>query len=319
MKNDKIFEDVDIFGGVDAGSGTLDFVDNKGTSLDGIYRPKVTDKKNGYEATIRFLPNLHKDGKVGLAALEKHQHYADLKNHPELAGYYDCMKNFTDKCDLCTMFWKLKNSKNASEQERAELINRQTKYYSYVLIVEDKQNKELEGKIMIYPYSYKIKEKIKAQRDGKYGDACNIFDLANGKDFKLIIKIVGDWPNYDDSAFLDMSPIKIMGKKAPVVVDPKTGKNKITDPRVREKIQTFIFERTVELEDHLPKEWTNEERYKVSQIIDVLNGNDVIITEKQASRASSDEVSTKEPEDEGIFGGSESDSAGDFFNVDETK
>ena len=71
----KEIENVDIFDSIDAGSETLDFLEKKGTSLDGIFRPKITDKKKGYVATIRFLPNLSKDGKVLQSAIEKHQHF----------------------------------------------------------------------------------------------------------------------------------------------------------------------------------------------------------------------------------------------------
>jgi len=310
----KEIENVDLFDAIDAQSETLDFLEKKGSSLDGIYRPKITDKKKGYVATIRFLPNLSKEGKVLQSAIEKHQHYVDFKNHPELAGYYDCMKNFTDKCDFCTMYWKLKNSKNASDVEKAELISRNTKYYSYILVIEDEQNRDLEGKILIYPYGYKIKEKIKDQKDGLAGDPCNIFDLANGKDFKLVIKQVGDYPNYDSSSFLEVSPIKIQGKKAPVEVDPKTGKSKITNPKVKEKITNFLMDRTVNLEDHMPKEWTAEERYKVETILSILAGNEVDMAQKSASRSSSDNISTSEPETEATFG--EDDDASDFFDIE---
>jgi len=309
----KEFENVDLFDAIDAQSETLDFLEKKTSSLDGIYRPKITDKKKGYVATIRFLPNLSKEGKVLQSAIEKHQHYVDFKNHPELQGYYDCMKNFTDKCDFCTMYWKLKNSKNATDVEKAELISRNTKYYSYILVIEDEQNKELEGKILIYPYGYKIKEKIKDQKDGLAGEPCNVFDLANGKDFKLVIKQVGDYPNYDSSTFLEVSPIKIQGKKAPVEVDEK-GKNKITNPKVKEKITNFLLDRTVNLEDHMAKEWTAEEKYKVSQILDILAGNDIHVAQKAASKSSSDNVSTVEPQDdEATFG--EDDDAMDFFEI----
>ena len=310
----KEIENIDLFDSIDAQSETLDFLEKKGSSLDGIYRPKITDKKKGYIATIRFLPNLSKEGKVLHSAIEKHQHYVDFKNHPELAGYYDCMKNFTDKCDFCTMYWKLKNSKNASDVEKADLISRNTKYYSYILVLEDEQNRELEGKILIYPYGYKIKEKIKDQKDGISGDPCNVFDLANGKDFKLVMKQLGEFPNYDSSTFLEISPIKIQGKKAPIEVDTKTGKNKITNPKVKEKITQFLMERTVNLEDHLPKEWTAEDRYKVSQILEILIGNDINLTQRSASNASSDNLSTKEDDDEGTFG--EKDDASDFFEID---
>lgn len=315
----KEFENVDIFNNVDAGSETLEFLENKGSNLDGIYRPKITDKKKGYVSTIRFLPNLTKDGKVGPAAIEKHQHYVDLKNHPELVGYYDCMKNFEDKCDICTMYWKLKNSKNASDVEKASLIDRNTKYYSYILVVEDEQNKDLEGKVLIYPYGFKIKEKIKDQRDGLAGEPCNVFDLANGKDFKLVIRQVGEFPNYDSSTFLEASPIKIAGRPAPTIVDEKTGKRKIDDPRVQKKIREFILSRDVDLADHMPKPWTNEERYKITQVLEILQGNEVHVTEKRAIQSADDnEVSTKEPDDENIFG-SETDNAEDFFiDIDET-
>lgn len=310
----KEIENVDLFDSIDAGSETLDFLEKKGSSLDGIYRPKITDKKKGYNSTIRFLPNLSKDGKVLQSAIEKHQHYADLKNNPELMGYYDCMKNFTDKCDLCTMYWKLRNSKNAADVDKAELISRSTKYYSYILVIEDEQNRDLEGKIMIYPYGYKIKEKIKNEKDGKNPDKtpCNVFDLANGKDFNLVIKQLGDFPNYDDSLFLKSSPIKIQGKAAPVEVDAKTGKNKITNPRVKEKITQFLLDRTVNLEDHVAKEWTAEDRYKVTQVIEFLLGNDITSAERSISRSSTDNISTKEPADEGTFG---EDDADGFFEL----
>jgi len=311
----KEIENVDIFDSIDAGSETLGFLEKKGSSLDGIFRPKITDKKKGYTATIRFLPNLSKDGKVLQSAIEKHQHYVDFKTHPELMGYYDCMKNFTDKCDMCTMYWKLRNSKNASEQEKAELISRSTKYYSYILVIEDEQNRELEGKIMIYPYGYKIKEKIKNEKDGKNPDKtpCNVFDLANGKDFNLVIKQLGEFPNYDDSLFLKVSPIKIQGKAAPVEVDAKTGKNKITNQKVKDKITQFLMDRTVNLEDHIAKEWTPEDRYKIAQVLEVLVGNEITMTEKAASKAGSDNISTRE--EEATFG--EDDDAGGFFEIDD--
>jgi len=184
-----------------------------------------------------------------------------------------------------------------------------------ILVIEDEQNRELEGKILIYPYGYKIKEKIKDQKDGISGDPCNVFDLANGKNFKLVMKQLGEFPNYDSSTFMDVTPIMIQGKKAPVEVDEKTGKNKITNPKVKEKITQFLMDRTVNLEDHLAKEWSAEDKYKVSQILEILAGNDVTLTEKAASRASSDNISTKEPDDEATFG--ENDDAGDFFDIDE--
>lgn len=307
--------EIDLFDSIDAQSDTLDFLEKKGSALDGIYRPKA-DKKEGYTAIIRFLPNLSKDGKVLQSAIEKHQHYVDLKNYPDLVGYYDCERNFKDKCEICTEYWKLNKSTNAADVEKSNLIKRSTKYYSYVLIIEDKQNKELEGKIMIYPYGVKIKDKIKNEKDGNNtsGEPCNVFDLANGKNFKLVIKEVAGFPNYDNSLFMDISPIQINGKKAPVEVDEKTGKNKITNPKAKESIMKFLLDRTVELEDHKPSEWTSEQKVKVTQILEILEGNDVNTAARTASKSSFDNISTKESVE--TFG-EDDDDAGDFFEIEE--
>lgn len=314
MSENKNVQEFNVFDGIDASSETLDFLEKKGGGMDGIYRPKITDKKKGYVSTIRFLPNFTQEGKLLPSAIEKHQHYVDFKNHPELVGYYDCSKNFSDKCDFCTMYWKLKNSKNASDVEKAELISRTTKYYSYILVIEDEQNRDLEGKVMIYPYGYKIKEKIKDQKDGVSDEPCNVFDLANGKDFKLVMKQLGEYPNYDSSTFLAVSPISIQGHRVPVTIDENTGKNKITNPKVKEKITQYLLDRTIVLEDHQAKEWTAEEKYKVQQILEILSGNDINITERAASKASSDNISTKETNE--AFGNDDmGDDADDFFDI----
>jgi len=74
------------------------------------------------------------------------------------------------------------------------------------------------------------------------------------------------------------------------------------------------MERTVNLEDHMPKEWTSEERYKVTQILEILSGNEVNLAQKAASKP--DSFSTKEVEnDESTFG--ETDDAGDFFEIED--
>lgn len=310
--------EIDLFDCIDAASDTLDFLEKKSNALDGIYRPKA-DKKEGYTSIIRFLPNVSKEGKMLQAAIEKHQHYVDLKNHPDLSGYYDCERNSKDKCEICTEFFKLFKSNNAAEVEKSNLIKRSTKYYSYILVIEDKQNPDLVGKIMIYPYGVKIKDKIKNEKDGNNtsGEPCNVFDLANGKNFKLVIKEVAGFTNYDNSLFMDISPIQIKGQKAPVEIDEKTGKNRITNTKVKDAIRSFLMERTVNLEDHTPKEWTDEDRVKVGKILDVLKGNIVNNASKAATNSTFDDVTTTEESLSAFGEDTESDDAGDFFDIED--
>ena len=312
----------------------LAFLNKETKNQDGIYRPRLEDaadpKGVGYKATIRFLRNVFRDGSgTGPAAIQKHVHYADFKDYPELAGYYDCEKNISQQtpCPLCTTFWKLNKSNNQADVESSKRIKRSTKFYSYVMIIEDEQHPDLVGKILIYPYGPKIKQKINAEINGDVGEKCNIFDFVNGKDFRLIIKLVKtpapdgsrgtvEMPNYDTSQFLAKSPIKIWNEKTnkflspPVVED--NGKLSIVDKKWQAKIKEVVTNRptNVNLEDHAPslEGWTDDKRSNVDKIIQLLNGGGFSSAENSIKK-----VSTKSPAAEII----EDESIDDFFSFDE--
>lgn len=315
---------------MEADDASMNFLNKKSTNSDGLYRPSpkdAKDKQKGYVATVRFLPNVLEDGTIGPSAIEKHVHYAKLPDYEDLQGYYDSLINFGEKCPLTTLYWKLKNSKNQAEVERAELIGRTTKYYSYVLIVEDEQHPELEGKIMVFPYGFKIKEKINLEKTGENseGKKCNVFDPANGKDFRLIVKQVGDFPNYDSSSFRAVSPLKIWdeGKKkfiqVPVVWNEEKQKNLITDTRVQKKVADFLALHDVKLEDNAPVKWTEEEKVKVEKIIEILSGKDISFAKESISKSSSN-VSSKETLEDTSLDDSGTEDLDDFFgNMDDDK
>ena len=307
---------------MEADDASMKSLDNKSKVTDGIYRidPKLAkDKAKGYVATIRFLPNLLTDGTLGLSAIEKGVHYAKLQDYPDLQGYYDSLTNHGEKCPLTTMYWKLKNSKNQAEVERAALISKTTKFYSYILVIEDEQQPELEGKILIYPYGFKIKNKINLERTGENSDGkkCNVFDPANGKDFRLIVKTVGEWPNYDSSMFRAISPLKIWDEdksrfvEVPVTFDETKDKNVISNPKVQEKVINFLKSKTVNMDDHMAKPWSDEVRAKVDKIIDILSGRDVATARETIGRASNTTTST--PVSDTDFD-DESDEEDDFFS-----
>jgi hypothetical protein len=282
---------------MEADDASMKFLDGQSKNNDGIYRanPKdAKDKQKGYVSTIRFLPNLLEDGKLGTSAIEKHVHYAKLPDYTDLVGYYDSLINFGEKCPLTTLYWKLKNSKNQAEVERAELISRTTKYYSYILVIEDEQHPELEGKIMVFPYGFKIKEKINLEKTGENseGKKCNVFDPANGKDFRLIVKQVGDWPNYDSSIFRSISPLKIWDVErnkfveVPVEYDEEKEKNMIKKANVQKKVVDFLSSKTVRLEDNSATPWSEETKSKVDKIIDILSGNEISSARTEIGKAS---------------------------------
>ena len=314
----------------------LAFLNKENKNQDGIYRPRLEDaadpKGVGYKATIRFLRNVYRDGSgTGPAAIQKHVHYADFKDYPELAGYYDCEKNISQQtpCPLCTTFWKLYKSTNQADVESSKRIKRSTKFYSYVMIIEDEQHPELVGKILIYPYGPKIKQKINSEINGDVGEKCNVFDFVNGKDFRLIIKLVKtpapdgrgtvEMPNYDTSQFLVKSPIKIWNEKTtkfvtPPTVEDENGKLSIVDKKWQAKIKEVVTNRptNVNLEDHAPsmEGWADDKRSNVEKIIKIITGGDFSSAETSIKKSSS-----KLPTVDII----EDDSIDDFFFDDDEK
>ena len=267
----------DLFGNLDS---KMDFLNEQTkTNTDGIYRidlSKAKDKKKGYRAVVRFLPNLTKEGKVGQSAIEKISHYVNIKNQKELSGYFDSPKNFGEKCALSDVYYQLTNSKNAILQERAKMLNYSKKYYSYVLVIEDEQQPELVGKILIMQYGKTIKDKIAAERNGEItGVPCNVFDLAQGKDFVILVKEIstGDesYPDYKNSMFRpEMSSLSLYsedkGFKNVPVVDGKV------DPRAQGKVKEFLMNREHNLEDFAPKKLNEEQLNKIESISNFLLG-----------------------------------------------
>ena len=312
-------ENVDLFN-MDT-EGSLSVFDKPTTNLDGIYRPRLEDakdKKTGFRSVIRLLPNLLENGKMGPLAIEKHIHYGDFKSHGNLAGYYDCGKNFEDnKCDLCTTYWKLKNSKNQADVEKSGLISRQTKYYSYVLVIEDDQKPELVGKILVFPYGYTIKEKINGERNGEItGTPCNPFDLVNGKDFVVIIKEKAGYANYDASSFKDSSPLKLYDEKKARFVEIPVNEGKVED-KAKKKIKDFLLNRdeSVNLAKYEAVSWDEETKGKVQDIISILNGQEIATAERKAQSASNDMVESVDDDFE--EGDNVEMSEDDFFMDDE--
>lgn len=260
-QNDDVFD-------LSNNDATSAFLKDKQKTNDGLLRPKLEQGRDGKrELVIRILPNLMSNGKIGPAAIENHLHYANFKQNPDLQGYFDCLKNANigKDCPLCKTYWALKNTKNPVDEDKAKLISRSTKYYSYALVVEDKQVPENEGKIFIFPFGYKIFVKIKAKAESTR-KPCKIEDLVYGANLNLVISEVGGYYNYDASEFEAPEPITIDGKMLKVGADGKIGASE------RERVVEFLKSREFSLEDFMPKDWTAEQYDKANKIIALLSG-----------------------------------------------
>jgi hypothetical protein len=220
---------------------------------------------------------LTKDGKVGQSAIEKITHYVDIKNPKELSGWFDSPKNFNEKCALTDLYYTMQNSKNAILIEKSKQLKYSKKYYSYVLVIEDEQQPENVGKIMIFQYGKTIKDKIQAEKNGEIsGVPCNVFDLAAGKDFVLVVKEIqtGDetYPDYKMSMFKpETTSLPIYFKEKGAFKNAPLNDGKI-DSSVQGKIKDFLLERDHDLEEYSPKSLTEEQQAKITEITNFLTG-----------------------------------------------
>ena len=90
-----------------------------------------------------------------------------------------------------------------SDKEIARKQKRKLQYYSNILVVSDSSNPENEGKVMLYKYGKKIFDKVMEAMQPQFEDEepINPFDPWEGANFKLKIRKVDGYWNYDKSEF----------------------------------------------------------------------------------------------------------------------
>jgi hypothetical protein len=86
---------------------------------------------------------------------------------------------------------------------------RKLSYISNILVVSDPKNPQNEGKVFLFRYGKKIFEKIQSAMNPEYQDEkpLNPFDFWGGADFKLKIRQVDGYVNYDRSEFAESAPL----------------------------------------------------------------------------------------------------------------
>ena len=174
-----------------------------------FYKPYPEDGKDGvYKSLIRFVPN-----PVDPAKSKVHKYYVYLNDPVSGDGFsVDCPSTVGKKSILKDLFWKLKNSHSAADQELAKKFSRKEDFYSLIQIVQDKNKPELEGKVMIFKFGKKLNDMIEAQLQPEYGDPCNPYVLFEGRDFAVSFRKVVEWNNYDLCSFVgEKTPIRVNG------------------------------------------------------------------------------------------------------------
>lgn len=156
-----------------------------------------TDKAGNGRAVIRFLP----------APPNEDLPFVKLYNHGfQVNGRWfieNCLTTLGEECAVCRANSELWNSGVDSDKEIARTRKRKLSYYANVYIVSNPADPSLEGQVKIFRFGAKVFDKIKASMKPEFEDdpVIDPFDLWNGANFRLRVKKVAGYPNYDDSVF----------------------------------------------------------------------------------------------------------------------
>lgn len=103
-------------------------------------------------------------------------------------------------CEANSVLW---NTGIASNQEIVRQRKRRQHYIANILVVSDNKNPDNEGKIFLYKFGFKIFEKIMGSIQPEFEDETpmNPFDFWEGANFKIKIRQVEGYRNYDRSEF----------------------------------------------------------------------------------------------------------------------
>ncbi len=184
--------------------GSMDFLqkkleESKGSSRqkdERFWRPELDKSSNGY-AEVRFLPSPEGED-LPWVKLYSHAFQGS-------GGWYieNSLTTIGKKDPVSEMNSQLWNTGLESDKDIARERRRKLNYISNVYVVSDPANPQNEGKVFLYKYGKKIFDKINEAMQPEFADeeAVNPFDLWSGANFKLKIRKVAGYVNYDKSHF----------------------------------------------------------------------------------------------------------------------
>jgi hypothetical protein len=170
-----------------------------------FWKPEVDKAGNGM-AVIRFLPAPAVDGDDALPWVRVFSH-----GFQGPGGWYieNSLTTLNQKDPVSEYNSTLWNSGIEANKEIARKQKRRLHYISNILVVSDPAHPENEGQVRLFKFGKKIFDKITEAMNPEFADEVpvNPFDLWDGANFKLKIRNVEGYRNYDKSEFADKEPV----------------------------------------------------------------------------------------------------------------
>jgi hypothetical protein len=167
-----------------------------------FWEPEVDSSGCGF-AVIRFLPAPPGETSV----------YSRVYNHVFMHHkkwfIEECPTTINGKCPVCESNGELWDTGSKANKDIARKRKRVTRYISNILVISDAKHPENEGKVFLFKYGSQISTKLKSAVKPEFEDevSFNPFDLWTGAPFKVKIRKVDGYRNYEMSGFGDVGPL----------------------------------------------------------------------------------------------------------------
>jgi hypothetical protein len=175
-----------------------------------FWQPEVDKAGNGY-AVIRFLPASAVDGDDALPWVRVFSHgFKGPSGKWYIENSLTTLNQKDPVSEMNTTLWNASSDDNSPTRKQAREQKRKLSYISNIMVISDQKNPENEGKVFLFRYGKKIFDKISSVMNPEYPDEkpMNPFDFWTGANFKIKIRNVAGYRNYDASEFDRSAPLK---------------------------------------------------------------------------------------------------------------
>lgn len=197
---------------------------------DNRYWKPTVDKAGNGSATIRFLPAPPGED------LPFIRYWDHGFQGPSGKWYIEKSLTTLGKEDPVSEYnselWAVSTDDNSPTRKQARAQKRRLHFVANIYVVKDPGNPDNEGQVFLYEFGKKIFDKINYQMNPEFDDETpmNPFNLWEGADFKLKIRKVDGYQNYDKSEFADPAPLSDDDDELEKIWKSEHSLNAVLDP-----------------------------------------------------------------------------------------
>lgn len=189
------------------------------------------DKAGNATATIRFLARTEGD-ELPWVKLFTHGFKGStgrwyIENSLTTIGQTDPVGELNSK------LWNSTTDDQSPARKQARDQKRKLGYIANILVVNDPKHPENNGKVFLFKFGKKIFDKIMDKARPTFEDEApvNVFDYWEGANFKLRMKMVDKYPNYDTSEFEAITPVADSDEEILEIANQQYKLSEFTDPK----------------------------------------------------------------------------------------